>query len=461
MPASPSPDRRAFLLVGASAAVAAGLAALSARVGGGVPTARGYGPLIPAKDEITGLSLLKLPDGFRYRTFGWAKDVMADGVVTPGAHDGMAVVKADGDRITLVRNQEISGRGKPFGSPSLQYDTGAPGGCTNLVFNTRTGELEKSFVSLAGTLHNCSGGRTPWGTWLSGEEHVGDPTTLDGNKKPLGYEKEHGWVFEVGPDGTRDPQPLRDMGRFIHEAVAVDPATGCVYLTEDTNPSGFYRFTPKTPGKLADGGKLEMLMAVNRPDVRKRVRAGSVFDVKWVPIAEPHLAHTPKTTDSKGVYNQGKKLGGTTFARLEGVFHAGGKLFITSTTGGDADQGQVWEYTPAAETLRILFESPGRDVLNMPDNLCASPNGCLVMCEDGGRPGQRLQALTPEGQLFAFAENTTRLRGEKVARGFRGDFRSTEWSGVCFSPCGTWLFANLQTPGITVAITGPWAEGPF
>jgi uncharacterized protein len=455
----PTPDRRSFLLVGGAAAIAAGLTALSARLASGGTAVRGYGPLRPAKDEATGLELIKLPDGFRYRTFGWAKDPLSDGSPTPAAHDGMAVVKADGDRLTLVRNQEISGRAKAFGTAGTRYDPAAPGGCTNLVFNTATERLERSFVSLCGTAHNCSGGPTPWGTWLSGEENVGDPTTLHADKNPVGYEKEHGWVFEVGPGGNPAPEPLKDMGRFIHEAVAVDPASGCVYLTEDTNPSGFYRFTPHIPEKLAAGGTLEMLAAVGRPDVRKKVKAGATFAVRWVPIADPHRAHSPGTTDGKGVYTQGKKLGGTTFARLEGVFHAGGKLFVTSTTGGNADQGQVWEYTPAEETLRLLFESPGRDVLNMPDNLCASPRGCLVMCEDGGRPGQRLQALTPDGGLFAFAENVTRLRGER--NGFTGDFRTTEWSGVCFSPCGRWLFANLQTPGITIAVTGPWEQGPF
>jgi len=459
MSTASSPDRRSFLLVGGACAIAAGLTTLSARLLSGSTLTGGYGPLHPAKDESTGLELIKLPEGFRYRTFGWTGDPLSDGGKTPPLHDGMAVVKTDGDRITLVRNQEVVGRGKAFGNPRSQYDPAGPGGCTNLIFNTKSGELEKSFISLCGTVQNCSGGATPWGTWLSGEENVGDATTMHADKKPIGYEKEHGWVFEVGPDGNPDPQPLRDMGRFIHEAVAVDPATGCVYLTEDTNPAGFYRFTPKVKGKLADGGKLEMLVAVGRADVRKRVKPGSTFGVKWVPIADPQLAHTPKTNDSKGVYLQGQKLGGTTFARLEGVFFAGGKLFITSTSGGDADQGQVWEYTPAEEKLRILFESPGKDVLNMPDNLCASPRGCLVLCEDGGRPGQRLQVLTPEGQLFAFAENVMRLRGEK--NGIRGDFRTCEWSGVCFSPCGTWMFANLQTPGITVAITGPWDAGPF
>lgn len=457
----PLPDRRSLLLLGGGAAIAAGLTALSDRVAADAARrqAVGYGPLRPATDEATGLRLLRLPDGFRYRTFGWAGDPLADGSPTPHAHDGMAPIRADGDRLTLVRNHEISGRAKAFGGEKARFDPAGPGGCTNLVFNTRTGELERSFVSLCGTAHNCAGGRTPWGTWLSGEENVGDPATLHADKTPVGYEREHGWVFEVGPDGNPHPQPLRDMGRFIHEAVAVDPATGRVYLTEDTNPAGLYRFTPNTTGKLAAGGRLEMLAAVGQTDVRKRVAAGAVFDVKWVPIPEPTLAHTPGTLDAKGVYTQGARRGGTTFARLEGAFFADGRVFVTSTSGGDVEQGQVWEYTPASETLRLLFESPSAQVLNMPDNLCASPRGCLVMCEDGGRPGQRLQALTPNGQLFALAENSTRLRG--VKNGFKGDYRNTEWSGVCFSPCGQWLFANLQVPGITVAMTGPWEAGPL
>ncbi len=456
---TPTPDRRGFLLAGGALAIAGGLTALAARIAAGTPRppAVGYGPLHPAKCEATGLTLVKLPDGFRYRSFGWAKDKMTDGHLTPHAHDGMAVVAADGDRLTLVRNHEISGKGKAFGDPKSAYDPTAPGGCSNLIFNTKTETLEKSFVSLSGTLHNCSGGRTPWGTWLSGEENVSDDTTTDAAKKPLEHQKEHGWVFEVDPAGTKEPVPLKDMGRFIHEAVAVDPDTGCVYLTEDRNPGGFYRFTPKTAGKLADGGKLEMMAVVGRPDTRKRIRTGAMFDVKWVPIADPHRPHSPKTTDMQGVYHQGKAAGGSTFARLEGVFYSDRRLFVTATSGGDADQGQVWEYTPGSESLRILFESPGAAVLNMPDNLCASPNGCLVMCEDGSRPGQRVQVLTPDGTLFAFAENVMRLRGEK--HGHRGDFRSGEWSGVCFSPCGKWLFANLQSPGVTLAITGPWGDG--
>jgi secreted PhoX family phosphatase len=61
--------------------------------------------------------------------------------------------------------------------------------------------------------------------------------------------------------------------------------------------------------------------------------------------------------------------------------------------------------------------------------------------------------LTREGTTFSFAENNIELFGEL---GHRGDFRENEWAGVCFSPDGKWLFVNIQTPGITFAITGPW-----
>jgi secreted PhoX family phosphatase len=335
----------------------------------------------------------------------------------------------------------------------------APGGCTTLVFDSAKESLVRSFVSLSGTLQNCAGGPTPWGTWLSCEENVGDPLNKDKDGKSTGYTRDHGWVFDVKPEAASAPQPLTGLGRFVHEAVAIDPTTGIVYLTEDSNPAGFYRFIPNTPGDLVSSGKLEMLSAIGRPDTRKRVPPNAEFDVKWVPIADPTLGHTPKTRDGKGVFTQGQKLGGSSFARLEGVFFADSRMVITATSGGNASQGQVWEYTPGKEKLRILFESPSKEILNMPDNLCATPQGCVVLCEDGGRRGQRLQGLTPTGELFPFAENAMVLKGEK--HGFKGDFRGGEWSGVCFSQDGKWMFANMQSPGVTLAITGPWQDGPF
>ena len=136
------------------------------------------------------------------------------------------------------------------------------------------------------------------------------------------FKQEHGWVFEVDPKGVESPVPLKDMGRFVHEAVAIDRKTGIVYETEDRGTSGFYRFIPKEKGKLAHGGVLEIAEVVGQPDLRGRVKKDSVFDVKWHTIPELTRAHTPglEKPDELGVFKQGKKLGGTTFARLEGCW---------------------------------------------------------------------------------------------------------------------------------------------
>jgi len=455
-PQSRQPSRRLFLGSAAAVAGITGLYFFWDRV----LRHAGYGKLYPTADETTGLKLISLPKGFRYMTYGWTRDPLSDGTPTPPAHDGMAVIKQEGSVVTLIRNHEISGKSTAIaGAPS--FDKVCPGGTTTLTFDTGSGKFLSSRASLSGTAQNCAGGATPWGTWLSCEEIVAGPTTFDPKdeqKKPIGYEQDHGWVFEVPADGVSDAKPIVGMGRFVHEAVSVDPATGYVYLTEDSNPSGLFRYRPNVKGELAKGGQLEML-AADVQDLRKQVAKDRDYKVRWVPIAEPTRAHTPGKEDGKGVYAQGAEQGGSCFARLEGIFHAAGRMVITATTGGDADQGQVWEYTPGDEKLRLIFESPSKEVLNMPDNLCISPRGSVVLCEDGDRVGQRLQGLTPKGELFPFAENIMQLNGEK--NGFKGDLRGLEWAGVCFSPDGKWMFVNLQIPGLTLAITGPWESGPF
>ena len=249
------------------------------------------------------------------------------------------------------------------------------------------------------------------------------------------------------------------MGRFVHEAIAIDRETGIVYETEDRMTAGFYRFVPKQKGKLASGGVLQIAEVVGQPDLRGHVSKDSVFDVKWHTIPEPTRAHTPglEEPDELGVFKQGKRLGGTTFSRLEGCWSGNGSIYFDATSGGGAEAGQIWEYDPASQKLRLLFESPGKEVLNMPDNLCVNPHGGLAICEDGDYGDnefpQRIHILSQDGILSPLALNDVVLQGEK---GFRGDFRGKEWAGATFSPDGKWLFANIQTPGITFAITGPW-----
>ena len=184
-------------------------------------------------------------------------------------------------------------------------------------------------------------------------------------------------------------------------------------------------------------------------DLRTGQKAGESMDVNWVDINEPDSPDSENPVDA--VYRQGWTLGAATFARLEGCWYGGDSIYFTSTSGGDKRLGQVWQYTPQDKDkgkLKLIFESPEEAVLDMPDNLCVSPNGGLLVCEDGHNE-QYLRGLTRDGRIFDFAKN--------ILRGYEGK----EFAGATFSPDGQTLFVNIQTPGLTLAIWGPWERGAF
>ncbi len=325
-------------------------------------------------------------------------------------------------------------------------------------------EVIDEFVSLAGTRVNCAGGPTPWGSWLSCEVNCHGPTQ--------GFELPHGYVFEVPSRATSaiTPVPLKAMGRFVHEAVAVDPRTGIVYQTEDAwyqpeNPAqpgaGCYRFIPRRRGDLAEGGRLQILTVPNRPNyvTASNQRPGTTMPAAWVDIEAPDPGAAE--TDPSAVFREGLTKGAAIFARLEGAWAGDRGIYLVSTNGGDARAGQVFFYRPVsrdAGELTLVFESPSREVLDAPDNICARPRGGLIMCEDGGGD-QFVRGLDRQGRIVDLVRHVRHPAGPEIG----------EFAGACFSPDGEVLFFNVQgsataagtRPSVTYAFWGPWRAGPL
>lgn len=449
---------RRSLLLGAGLGLT-GLVTRGARALDRSAVAPGYGPLLPTPARNTGEVVLALPEGFSYTVLSRQGSRMTDGRLTPTHHDGMATFSVEG-KLRLVRNHEVPYTLARPGTALLQdahaYDPSAGGGVTTLMVDPTTRELLSSHLSLAGTHTNCAGGPTPWGSWLSCEETtLGAALGKDEKGKPIGgFEREHGYIFEVPASNEAPvmPVPLKAMGRFVHEAIAVDPATGIIYETEDRKTAGVYRFLPHKPGQLHEGGRLQMLVIDGKPqaDLRKGQTVGKPLPCAWVEIDDPDPAAAG--TNSLAVFESGKAKGGATFARLEGCWWGNGHVYLNATIGGDKELGQVWRYTPQGSEkgeLVLLFESSAKEVLWNPDNLCVTPRGGLVLCEDTYGGDCYLRGLTKKGEIFSFAQNV-----------YAG-YEESEFAGACFSPDGQTLFVNLQLPGVTLAIWGPWERGPF
>jgi hypothetical protein len=424
------------------------------------PAGPGFGPLRPDSDGA-----LDLPEGFSYKIISRAGTRMNDGFIVPSLADGMAAFPGPAGSTIILRNHEFrfgypAGLG-PFGSEeklwtkldrSLIYDRtpdGAPclGSVTTIVYDTRQKRTKSQHLSLAGTMTNCSGGATLWGTWLSSEEVFANP----GDR----CQGRHGYTFEVPVSAEPKisvPVPLKAMGRFVKEGVAADPGTRVLYQTEDQPDGLFYRFLPAVAGRLAEGGRLQALAVTVKPGLEtnnwrvQRIAPGTSFAVHWVDLEDPD-------PDEDVLRFRGREKGAVVFASSEGIVHQGGAVWFACTNGGTGAKGQIWRYDPSPDEgtpgekdrpgrLTLVLEPNDPLVMDHPDQMCAAPWGDLFVCEDGDGD-QYLLGLMARGEIYKFARNAV---------------DASELTGVCFSPDRTTMFLNNLDSGLTFAITGPWKK---
>jgi len=413
-----------------------------------------YGPILSDPK-----GMLRLPEGFTYKIISQVGDVMTDGLFTPGLPDGMATFDGGNGKTIVIRNHELIS--KDFGAfgeknellshvPNDKiYDIGSPavrckGGTTTFIYDEKTGKVESSWLSLAGTIRNCAGGVTPWGSWITCEE-----TFVNVSKN---LKKRHGFNFEVPATMTPSmaaPIPLKAMGRFNHEAVCVDPVTNIVYQTEDRNDSSIYRFLPNEKGNLKAGGKLQALVIKAQKTIDTRNWKSDVMPIKKrLEVEWLDLDNVNPTTDT--LRYRAQKSGAAIFARGEGMWFGSGEVYFACTSGGRKKYGQVFRYVPSAyegtdrekeqpATIELFLEPNDKELLQYCDNLTIAPWGDIIMCEDRARPN--IVGVTPQGEMYRVAENIG---------------VPSEFAGGVFSPSGKTFFVNIQHAGMTLAITGPW-----
>lgn len=423
--------RRSFVVAGSASLLGAGLLWWAQEKRGNATS--GEPGVVPVPGDARLVSdpngVLDLREGFTYRVLQRGGTMMDDGYRVPGRPDAMGCFDLGDGRWALMRNHELDHSLARFGAyaahqkpPPEAYDPKSYGGVSRVLLDQR-GQVLSSNLVLTGTARNCAGGMSPWG-WLSCEENVS---------------AKHGFVFLCSTEASRVQKPTRipAYGRFLHEAVAIDPETHTAYLTEDRGDGCLYRFVPRDKAQPFGEGQLQAMAVQGYPRFKlgKELGAFAQFPLSWVDV--PAAAG-----DRDELRYAAQERGAAIVTRGEGIWRMKDGFAVTSTSGGPHATGQIFHLAPTATggKLRLIAQSNDPRQLDMPDNVTVTPWGDLMVCEDNHR-APCLRLVTQSGKVNTFAFNS----------GSRSEF-----AGVCFSPDGKILFVNIQEANLTVAIEGPW-----
>ena len=170
--------------------------------------------------------------------------------------------------------------------------------------------------------------------------------------------------------------PLKDMGRFSHEASMVDPAHRLHVRDRGRGRLRLLQVRAKQAGQAhARRAAVHAKVKNRRANLGAAFRSARRGTCEWVPIDDPtarDLVHV----------RQGAAKGGARFRRLEGAWWGNRTGYFLSTDGGSHGQGQVFEYDPRHETLKLIYDAPTATTCDNPDNMTVTPRGGLLLCED-------------------------------------------------------------------------------
>lgn len=339
-----------------------------------------------------------------------------------------------------------------------------------------------------GTLANCSGGTTPWGTALSCEENFQDYPL----EAPEGYgwdaetygKRHYGWVVEVDPfDPESTPRKHTAMGRFRHENVAIkvgEDGTVVAYLGDDKADCCVYKFVAVQ--KLTDLADRETNMTILESG---KLYVANFQTATWILLDYDEQTALQELEDSDGnlqFASQVDVLGdtraaaiavkGTPMDRPEDIEinPVDGSVFIalTNNSGHGNFHGQIVRLVetngdPASETFEwSIFATGGpQSGFSSPDNLLFDGEGNLWMVTD-------ISSSSHNKGIFKFQGNNGLFffRTEGPYAGVAYQFASgpieCEMTGPAWTPDGKTLFLSIQHPGeLTESLEEPTSRWPY